>query len=456
MSIKMKTAFLYLGLAAGALAPGAGWCAATVSEASQLKDKLTPFGAERAGNKEGTIPAWDGLQMKTLAGPTPTGKRPDPYSSEKPLYSITAHNVAQYADKLSEGQQAMFRKYPDYRINVYPSHRPAAAPQWVYDNTFKNATHAKTINSGYGYEGAYGGIPFPIPKSGAEAMWNHQLAWQGETYRWKFNTWITTADGKKVLVSDSVADIQLPYYFKDGTLETFKNESYLLRLVTNGPPQKAGEAILLRDPTDPVAVGRQSWQYLTGQRRVRKLPNAAYDTPSFVTSGVSNFDEIFLFAGPMDRYGWKIVGKKEMIVPYNANKIFKAEKDSDAMGERFLNPEHVRWELHRVWEVEASLLQGKRHVMQKRKFYLDEDTWLAVLADGWDAKGQLWKTFWYLPIVTPDLPGIVGGPFGHYNLQTGDWIANNMMNQKAEQITFPKRHVGGYFSPDSLAGDGIR
>lgn len=449
-----RTMLLALTASLFASAPAA-WSAVGNEEAAQLKGKLTPFGAEKAGNKDGSIPEWDG-GYKAPPGQKITGKRSDPFADEKPLFSITSQNFTQHASKLTEGQMAMFKKYPNYRMDIFPSHRTASAPQWVYDNTFANATRAKTTNNGFSMEGAFGGVPFPIPKTGMEVMWNHVLRWQGEAYKWRINTWITTTDGKKVQVSDSIVDNQMPYYYKEGSLDTFKKEHFYLRLVTFGPPQKAGEALLYRDPQDMGGIGRQSWQYLTGQRRVRKLPNAAYDTPSFVTSGVSNFDEIFLFSGSMDRYGWKIIGKKELYVPYNANKIFKPEKDADAMSERFLNPDYVRWELHRVWEVEANLIEGKRHVIPKRRFYVDEDSWLAVLADGWDAKGQLWKTFWYLPILAPDLPGIASGPFGHYNLQSGDWIANNMMNEKSEQITFPKRQPDNYFTPDALAGEGVR
>lgn len=427
--------------------------AATAEEAAKLMGTLTPMGAEKSGNANGSIPAWDGGVKQ---GGKTGGKRADPFAGEKPLFTVTAQNVAQYADKLSEGQQAMFKKYPNYRMDVYKSHRTASAPQWVYDNTFKNATRAKATHSGYAVEGAYGGVPFPIPKTGAEAMWNHALVWNGEAVEWNFNTFITTADGKRVMASDSILQNQYPYYFKDGSAEKSKGIFYQVRLVTNGPPQKSGEALLWYDPLDQITVGRQTWQYLTGQRRVRKLPNAAYDTPSFVTSGVSNFDEIYVFNGPMDRYDWKLVGKKEMLIPYNTNKIMLPTKNEAVLSERFLNPDHVRWELHRVWEVEASLVAGKRHVMPKRKFYLDEDTWLAVLADGWDAKGQLWKTFWYLNVVAPELPGVVPGMFGHYNLQTGDWLANNLMNEKADQIKFIPPLPENHFSPDALAGDGVR
>jgi hypothetical protein len=430
--------------------------AVPADEAAKLKSTLTPLGAEKAGNAAGTIPAWTGAPVSMPAA-KPGAPRPEPFANEKPAFSITAQNVSQYADKLTEGQQAMFKKYPNYRIDVYPTHRTASAPQWVYDNTFKNATRARTVKNGYAVEGAYGGIPFPVPKSGTEAMWNNLLRWQGEHARELMSTYITTSDGKRVLVSDSEIWLQWPYYYKDGSAEQAKNEFFFIRLITHGPSQKAGEAVLVRDTLDPTE-GRPSWQYLTGQRRVRKLPNATYDTPSFVTSGVSNFDEIYVFSGPMDRYDWKIVGKREMIIPYNNNKFVQPEKIDSVLGERYLNPDHVRWELHRVWVVEANLANGKRHVMPKRRFYLDEDTWQAVLADGWDAKGQLWKTFWYLNLVIPELPGVVGSSFGHYNLQTGDWIANDLINGKNSQPNpkYGPRLPDSHYTSDAMAGEGVR
>lgn len=445
-------AVLTSGVIACFVIANAGNAAVSGEEAAQLKEALTPFGAEKAANKDGSIPAWTGGLTKSG---TSGGKRTDPFAGEKPLFSVTAQSVAQFADKLSDGQQAMFKKYPDYRIDVYGTHRTASAPSWVYDNTFKNATRAKLGKDGFSLEGdAYGGIPFPIPKTGVEAMWNNLLAWKGEAVDLDFQTYITTADGQRVLSADVVINDVFPYYYKDSSPDKFNGYFHRYRLTVNGPPQKAGEALILHDALDPG--GRQIWQYLTGQRRVRKLPNASYDTPTFVASGVSNYDEISIFDGPMDRYDWKLVGKKELIVPYNTNMTYVPTKDSDVLSKRFLNPDHLRWELHRVWVVEANLIPGKRHVMPKRTFYLDEDTWMALLSDGWDAKGQLWKTFWRLAVATPDMPGVSAGIFGHYNLQTGDWIANVVMNQKADQIKFVPPRPESYFSPDALAGEGVR
>lgn len=427
----------------------------SAEEAAKLKTTLTPLGAERAGNQGGTIPEWRG--GLTGGQPPKSGtRRSDPFANDRPIYSVSAQNVAQHKDKLSEGQLAMFQKYPNYRIDVYSTNRSAAAPQWIYDNTFKNATRAKLSNAGNSVEGAYGGIPFPIPKTGAEAMWNHLLTWQGESLYYDLRVYVTSADGKRYMSSDNEYTLQMPYYYREGTLETFKGEVSWAHFKTVGPPQRVGEIILVRDPIDFAGPGRQAWQYLTGQRRVRKAPGFAFDTPTTSTSGQANFDEINVFNGALDRYDWKLVGKKEMLLPYNNNRFLQPPKDSEVLGERFLNPDHVRWELHRVWVVEGTLVAGKRHVLPKRRFYLDEDTWLAMLADSWDARGQLSKTYWYLNVAAPDLPGVVGVPFGHYDLQTGGWVATNIVNEKTNQLTFPKRLPEAFFTPDAMAGTGVR
>jgi hypothetical protein len=436
--------------------PTSAIAAVSTEEAGLLKTTLTPMGSERAANKDGTIPAWNGGYATTSSGFKPGERRTDPFAGEKPLYSITAQNVGQYAEKLSDGQVAMFKKYPNYRMDIYPTHRTANAPQWVYDNIYKNATRAKATNGGNSIEGAYGGIPFPIPKAAYEVMWNHNLRWNGEAWAKDTNVYVTSSDGKRFLASSNTVESQSPYYYKDGSAETFKQEYAYLKMITTGPAQKVGEVILVKDPMDQAGVGRQAWQYLTGQRRVRKAPSFAYDTPSPASSGQANFDEIYLFNGAFDRYDWKIFGKKEVYLPYNNNKFSLAKLDSDVMGERFLNPDHVRWELHRAWVVEANLVPGKRHVLPKRRFYVDEDTWFAMLADGWDAKGQLSKTFWFQNIVATDLPGVVAGVSGHYDLQTGSWMANDMTNEKATQIKFRSRWPESYFTPDAMAADGVR
>lgn len=424
----------------------------SAEEAAKLKTELTPFGAEKAGNKDGSIPAWTGGYTTAIAGDKPGGTRGDPFKADKPLFSITAKNVDQYADKLADGSKAMFKKYPDYRIDVYPTRRSAAAPQWVYDNTLKNATRAKM--NGDIPEGAFGGIPFPIPKTGAEVMWNHNLRWRAPSLNFAVTQYQITADGKPVLSTDGNIDQQMPYYFQDSSLEAFskQNEFWMLRLLNVGPPIRAGEAIVGRVNLD--GAKDQAWVYLTGQRRVRKLPNPCCDTPTPSTAGVMSFDEIETWTGRLDRFDWKLGGKKELFIPYNNNKLF-AVKDADLLG-KFPNPDHVRWELHRVWTVDATLRAGQRHQAPKSRYYCDEDTWQCTLGDRWDANGQLWKTLWSMNFVAPDLPGTVGSSMGFNDLISGTAFIGNLYGSKSTQYVVKPRFSDSTFTPDAMAGEGVR
>ena len=427
--------------------------AATAEEAAKLKTTLTPFGAEKAGNADGSIPAWTGGYTTPIAGFKNGGRRGDPFASEKPLYSITAENMAQYASKLSEGTQALLKKYPKtFRVDVYKSYRTAAAPQWVYDATFKNATGAKL--EGEVVKGAFGGIPFPIPKTGKEIVANNELHWRGESWQSDFRGYLSTANGQRVLSVEGLGDFQMPYYAQ-GQEDKFSGDYWLIRLVNSGPPVRAGEAITGRQNLDQDKT--QVWVYLTGQRRVRKLPNACCDTPTPATSGVASFDEVDVLSGRTDRFDWKIVGKQEMLIPYNSNRLHTPAKDSDVLLANHLNPDHVRWELHRVWVIEAALKAGQRHQAPKSRYYVDEDTWVAVLGDRWDANGQLWKTLWSHPVVMPDLPATTPQQqWGFNDLVSGAWYASGVVNEKQVHYKVAPRKPDSYFTGDALAGEGVR
>lgn len=429
--------------------------AVTAEEAAKLQTTLTPLGAEKAGNKDGSIPAWDGAYTKVQPGYKPGDFRVDPFAAEKPLLVITGKNVDQYASKLSAATVAMLKKYPAYRLDIYPTHRTGGAPAWVYDNTFKNATRAKSVDGGYGAEGAYGGIPFPIPKTGYEAIMNHRLAWTGEAAILPLRTVIVTPDGKRATATEAEQTFMRPYYFKDGSLEKFDGIYQFGRLITRAPASKAGEGILVHDGINE-AKPRAIWQYLVGQRRVRRAPSVSYDTPDSVTSGIGLFDEAFMLFGPIDHHELKLIGKKELYIPYNNNRAASA-KIADLVGPQFLNPDLVRWELHRVWEVEATLIPGKRHVVAKRRYYLDEDTWQIILVDGYDAQGQIWRGNYTLTLLAPDIPAVLGNVmWGTYNVQTGAYLLNEASNEMPTQYKVIPRLPASYFGPEELANQGSR
>jgi hypothetical protein len=432
-----------------------GQAAVSSEEAAKLKTVLTPLGAERGGNKEGTIPSWDGGYTKVPAGYQSGTALADPFADEKPLYSISAKNMAQYSDKLSEGVKALLAKYPDsFRLDVYPTHRTAAAPQWVYDNTFKNATRAKTKDGGVWMEAAYGGIPFPIPKDGFEAMWNHKLAWVGTTTVTYYQNFVGLPDGKRVLAAQGINRVQFPYYDPSKSADSFTGVYKQLRVTQTNPPYKAGETFLLLDAVDR---SRQAWQYLVGQRRVRKAPTIGYDTPDDITSGQQNYDEAFMFLGDLDRYEWKLLGKREVYIPYNNQKLYATPTDKQ-FAPHHLNPDVVRWELHRVWVVEGVLAPGKRHTMPKRRIYLDEDTWGAILADAYDAHGALWHAAVSMPVIVPEGPLVAPYFFWTtFNLLSGGWVTGSGPNyENGPFMKVVDRLPMSFFTPEALAGEGVR
>jgi hypothetical protein len=446
----MRPVHTIIAAAVGAACLQTAFAGVSGEEAARLKSTLTPLGAEKAANADGSIPAWAGGMS---GGTAKSGKRPDPLAADKPLFSITAQNAAQHAAKLAESQLAMFKKHPDYRIDVYPTRRTMAAPQWVYDNTFKNATRATLAADASKVENAFGGIPFPIPKKAEEVMWNHRLAWRTPAWSQDFNVWLGTG-GKLVLASGGHGDYSMPYYYKDKEAE-FKGVIWQIRQVSHAPAIRAGESILGKENIDEK-VGDQAWVYVAGQRRVRKLPVVGFDTPTPASAGILNFDEINVFAGSMARYDWKLVGKKEVFIPYNNNKFLQPANDADVLTPRFLNPEHVRWELHRVWVVEAALKPGMRHTKPKRRFYCDEDSWICALSDSWDAKGQLVNAGWHLTYVAPEAPGVLKGAFGQYDLLTGDYVANSVLNRYPNQLTLGEPKPESFFTPEAMASEGVR
>ncbi|MBY0243584.1 MAG: DUF1329 domain-containing protein [Burkholderiaceae bacterium] len=383
-----------------ALAAMAAWAplahaAVSPEEAKLLGTTLTEFGAIKAGNKEGTIPPYTGGLTTAPAGfKAGSGFWVDPYKADKPLYRIDAANLAQHLDKLSEGQKKLIRDMPGYYIDVYPTHRSTAMPETVLKATVRNATSCKPLKDNYAVDAACrGGLPYPIPKSGYEVMWNVLLRYIGET---GFATpsgrsWIIDANGKPTITSEQLTKVEKPYY----QLKLTDRDPQLYwraYAVTNSPSRKAGQAEMIADYLDTVEKPRRAWSYTPGQRRVKLAPEFVYDTPVSTLGGVTLYDELFMFSGKMDRFDFKLVAKKEMLIPYNSYKFNFECKDLTQFTPKHANPACERWELHRVWVVESTLKPGLRHAYSKRTYYIDEDSYGAGMFDAWDQNGQLYRS----------------------------------------------------------------
>ncbi|WP_207062928.1 DUF1329 domain-containing protein [Motiliproteus sp. SC1-56] len=452
MSLKTLRAPLPL-LLAGLLATGAVQAAVSEQEAQALGTTLTPVGATQAGNAEGTIPSWEGGMSADYTG----DRYQNPYADEKPRFVITAANVDQYADNLSPGQVALLKRYPDtYRIPVYPTHRTAAYPQKVYDAARANATTSELVDSGNGISSYQEAVPFPMPSSGLEVVWNHITRYRGGSVERTLVQVPVHRNGDYTPVQ-FLERVSWPDYLKGGR-DAEKDDnilSYFTQQVL-APARLTGNVLLIHETLNQVKQARLAWQYNAGQRRVRRAPQIAYDAPGTASEGLRTADNLDMYNGAPDRYEWNLVGKKELFIPYNSFALNSRDLSyGDILQPGHLNPDHLRYELHRVWVVEATLKEGERHIYHKRRFYVDEDTWQIAVADHYDARGELWRVgeaheFQYRDAKVPWLAAEV-----LHDLQAGRYLVGSLTNEE-EGFTFGQPFDRGQFTAAAIRRSGRR
>ena len=450
MSTTKKAAALALGAISLAVCMTAARAEVSAADLDRLGKDLTPVGAEKAGNKDGTIPEWTG-GIKAPAGWNPAQGYTDPFAGDKALLKIDAKNVDQYKDKVTPGMAALLKKYPNQFINVYPTHRSAFWPQAVYDAT--KAQAAKTKLNGLAIEGYEPpGVPFPVPKSGLEVMYNHTTRYFGgfKTCR----DWLPvrgTGDYYRVGLCEDMVQGQ--------NMDTrTPNEIFSFIAYYDAPDTLIGTIYLIRDPVDFTKGQRQAWIYNAGQRRVRRAPDLAYDNIDDGTEGMRTTDDYWGFQGAMDRYDFKLVGKKEIYIPYNAYKVNDPKlKYKDMVDKGSLKGDLFRWELHRVWVVDATLKSGMSHVVGRKTYYIDEDSWTISLAEGYDGRGSLWRVYTY-PIFTAWDGGVqVQAPFITHDLTNGNYMVTALSNERKQPAyTWNQKGKGADFTVDAIRRRGTR
>ena len=422
---------------------------------ARLGADLTPLGGEKAGNADGSIPAWDGGLTQPPAGYVAGKHYVDPYAGEKPALTISAANMAQYAGKLSPGHQAMLKAYPTFKMNVYPTHRTAAAPQRIYDATKKTAATATLAEGGNGVDNAIGGIPFPLPKSGVEVIWNHMLRFRGEIAgRWVAQA-APTRGGQYTLVKFEEETMFL-YHLPNMAADALHNRILLFKQAVTEPARLAGGILLVHETMNQVKQPRDAWLYNPGQRRVRRAPQVAYDNPGTAADNMRTSDQLDMFNGAPDKYDWKLVGKKEIYVPYNAYRLQDPSvKFKDILTPLHMNPDHLRYELHRVWVVDATLKKGERHIYKRRTFYIDEDSWQILVVDQYDNRDQLWRVSEGHALAYYDLPTIWTSAESHVDLQAGRYLVMGLNSENAPH-RFNIKRTESDFQPDALRREGVR
>jgi len=438
------------------LAPITSWAGLSPDEISLLGTELTPFGAEKNANADGSIPAWQGGIMQPPAGYQPGSHHIDPYADDKIQFTINAKNMDQYTDRLPAGYQSLLKTYPSFHMNVYPTRRSASAPQRIYDATKKIAATAELTGNGNGVRGAINGIPFPIPKLGVEVIWNHILRWRGNVAARYISQAAPTRNGQYTLVK--FEDEFYVQYSHEGMREQdLDNIILFFKQKVISPARLAGGILLVHETLDQAKEHRKAWLYNPGQRRVRRAPNVAFDNPGTASDGMRTSDQFDMYNGSPERYDWQLVGKKEMYVPYNSYKLHSDKlKYADILTPLHINPAHLRYELHRVWVVEATLKPGARHIYKRRTFYVDEDSWQILMVDQYDNRDQLWRISEGHNINYYEVPTFWTTLEVHTDLQVGRYLAIGLDNENNKMYDFNAKRSPKNYTPAALRREGRR
>lgn len=453
--MKLNKKLLATGVLAAGLVAGQAWGAVSAGEAAKLGDSLTPMGAEQAGNG-GAIPAWTGGLTTPPEGYKGDGIYVNPFPNEAPEFTIDQSNVAEYADKLSPGQVAMIKLYPDFVLPVYETHRTAAYPKDIMDETVKNATGTELIKDGNGLGNYQNATPFPMPQNGLEAIWNHITRYRGGSVQRNVGQATPTASGAYSIVKFQ-DELTWRSYLTDYSPGEDPNVLFYFKQAITAPARLAGNVLLVHETIDQVAEPRRAWVYNAGQRRVRRAPQVAYDGPGTASDGMRTSDNFDMFNGAPDRYNWELVGKKEMYIPYNSYKLV----DRSVSYDQIIKPGHInqdltRYELHRVWHVRATLKEGERHIYAQRDFYIDEDTWQASVIDHYDGRGELWRVAeahamqFYDQIV----PWYAVETL--YDLLSGRYLVLGLTNEEVDPYQFGVKRQSRDYTPAALRRAGTR
>ena len=418
----------------------------------QLSGEFTPVGAERLGNPSGSIPPWTGglTHDNWPANFKPGERLADPYPTDKPVFTITAQNYKQYADKLSRAHQALFAKYSDYRMPVYPTRRTASYPKAIYDATQGNSGKAELSGSD-ALEGAKLGFPFPRPQNGVEIMWNHRVRYRGDTLDTRTRQAVVTPGGDVRNMFYNVFKIYSRYANVQKPVDIAR-ENILLKGITftSREAHSAEFVVLFHETANSIKDPRRLWVLITAAQKLLRIPPIGYDFAMSGTEAIALVDMIDMYNGPFDRYVWKLVGKRELYLPYNSYRISDGRyKYAQLLTPRFLSPDATRYELHRVWIIEATERGGHKHLFGKRTFYVDEDTWNATLVENEDHDGNLWR--FQEGHVLPDYEhqDTFSTPVITYDMKDGRYLAQGLLSEEPPP-KYNTKMTDTEFVPDAM------
>ncbi len=385
---------------------------------------FTDVGAEASANADGRIPPFEG-------GLPRSSSAENPYADDVPLVVLDQSNMADWEPWLSDGHRALLRQNPQFRMPVYPSRRSVNYPVEIREATKKNRGRAKLLGSD-AISGAKLGFPFPSPENGVEAMWNHRLRWRGEAVSRTTRQSVVRKDGSNNGTLVQYEESFSRYANISDPADLARENILLYYLTTFGKgTQQPDFTVLVHESANSLEKSRAIWVLPRTYKKMFRIPPVGYDNPFPGSEGLYYVDMVDMYNGAFDHYDWKLAGKRELLIGYNA---FKAQEFGANDGPQGLlhagavNAEALRYEVHRVWVVEASERGGKSHIFGVRRFYLDEDSWNVVLVENYDRAGQLWRVQEGHLLPNLQLQSADSAPVVTYDLSDGRYFINRMVD----------------------------
>jgi hypothetical protein len=380
----------------------------------------------------------------------PTGWKPDqgylnPFPSDRPLLTITSQNLEAHRADLAPGLQALLQKVSGFSVPVYPSRRTATFPKEVLDSAIRLqgqfrldvAELKKPVDLT---------VPFREPKTGEQVMWNVLLRYAGGN---------VTREGRAYPVRANGETYAIGYWSRRVSASHLDQSVDDVLFVAMGgfttPAALRGNTALVREMLQGSSIRRSAWFYTAAQRRVRRAPDLAFDSVSDGTEGMVVADQVDGFNGSLERYDWKLVGKRSMIVPYNTYAIGEPKVTANELIRKgSVNSDLMRYEMHRVWVVEASLKAGQSHLYPKRRFYIDEDSWTVLMEEAYSKRGELWRVALHGLMQLYDAQYPTTRISIYHDLDAGSYFVSGLDSEKRPSIRFGDKARMADFLPDSL------
>ncbi len=308
-------------------------------------------------------------------------------SYPKPLggevkFRVDKSNLEQHKDRLPEGLYKMIKEW-DYSINVYETVNDFSFPNDYQEATEKYKGAARVDKQG-GIENYTAGLPFPEPKSGAEVMYNYDYKYTGDDFYYVGDAIIMSTAGRERRLGLTYSRMSYQGRLRVDPKPSIPGPGNVELKEISGftyPEDIAGMVLLTVRYQNP-SKGDDGWMYIPTIRRVRRISVAQRGD----SSGGMDFtwDDYRGFSGKVSDYAWKLIGKKEMIIPFHAPTTNPRHKGI------VLIPDDLRYELRSVWIVEG-VNKDKDYVYSRRRIYLDADSYDIPVCVLWDRRGALWK-----------------------------------------------------------------